>query len=114
HRTNHSSVRPQGVDDLQAREVSFVFGDNHAIIRFSDCGNDHVEGAPGPSLVRLLERETRQCPRTPTRALDVSIGQEIASRAASDWPVTRSRPQAAIALSTAWISLRWRSAPSLN
>src|ERR1035437_3489527 len=40
-RTNHSSVRPQGVDELQAREVSFVFGDNHAIIRFSDCGNDH-------------------------------------------------------------------------
>src|SRR5439155_16086731 len=44
----YSSVRAQGIDDLQAREVSFVFGDDHAIIRFSDCGDDHVEWAPGP------------------------------------------------------------------
>src|ERR1017187_892183 len=58
-RTSYSSVRPQGVDDLQAREVLFVFGDNHAMIRFSDCGNDHVEGAPGPPLCRAVGHQPR-------------------------------------------------------
>src|ERR1035437_2004183 len=66
-RTNHSSVRPQGVDDLQAREVSFVFGDNHAIIRFSDCGNDHVEGAPGPPFLPCRRPSAAPRPSRPFR-----------------------------------------------
>ena len=55
-----SSVRPQRIDDLQAGEVSFVFGDHHAIIRFSDCGNNHVEGATGPALRRAVGHQP--CP----------------------------------------------------
>ena len=55
-----SSVRPQRIDDLQASEVSFVFGDNHAIVRFSDRGNDHVEGATGPPLRRAVGHQA--CP----------------------------------------------------
>ena len=47
---NRSSVRAQGVDDLQASEVSFVFGDNHAIIGFRDGGEDPCRGDSGPSL----------------------------------------------------------------
>src|ERR1017187_9964153 len=50
---------PQGIDDLQAREVFFVFGDNHAIIRFGDCGNDHVEWAPWPTFRRPVGHQPR-------------------------------------------------------
>jgi hypothetical protein len=40
---NGSSVRAQWIDDLQAREVSFILGDNHAIIRFSDGGKSPLQ-----------------------------------------------------------------------
>jgi hypothetical protein len=54
--TSHASVRPQRVEDLQAREVPFVFRDNHAMIRLGDGGNDHVERAAGP-LRQRRERD---------------------------------------------------------
>ncbi len=39
--------------------MSFVFGDNHAVIRFSDCGDDHVERAAGPSFRRTIGHQPR-------------------------------------------------------
>jgi len=54
-----SSFRPQRINELQASEVSFVFGDNHAIVRFGDGSDNHIGGAPGPSFRRAFGHQPR-------------------------------------------------------
>lgn len=52
---------PQGNDDLQAREVSFVSGDNDAVICFSDCGDDHgPRGTPQNRPMRVTSKPANE------------------------------------------------------
>ena len=50
---------PQGIDDLQTGKVSFVIGNNDAIIHFRDRGDDHVERVPWPSGCRPVGHQPR-------------------------------------------------------
>jgi hypothetical protein len=50
---------PQGVGNLQAREVFFVIRYNDAIIHFSNGGNDHVERVPWPTGGRPVGHQPR-------------------------------------------------------
>jgi hypothetical protein len=56
---NRLMRRAQGVDDLQAGEAPFVFGDNHTIIRFRYGSHDHIERAPRSSSCRTLRHQPR-------------------------------------------------------
>jgi len=43
-----SGDSPQRIDDLQAREILFVAGDNDAVIHLGDRRDDRIEGVPRP------------------------------------------------------------------
>jgi len=57
--TRPSVTGAQGIDDLQAREVSLVFGDHHTTVSFGHRRHDPIERASGPPFCRALGHRSR-------------------------------------------------------
>ena len=82
----HSSGRAQGVDDLKPSEVTFVFRDNQTIVRFSHCGNDHIERAPGSPSRSTFRHQPR-----PDQA-GLFIEREYPAREQRRWAFRAGKP----------------------